>query len=423
MRIVSSLPNQDLQQSSADPAVVQQILFEVRTGGDAALAHWTQRLDRAVPQQRTLAGEALAAAAAGLPQADLTAITTAAANIRQFAQWQRAAIQPFEHELQPGFFVGQRLEPIERVACYVPGGRYPLPSTVLMTAIPAREAGCKHVAVWTPPGPNGLPHQAILAAAVVAGVDAVHIAGGAQAIAAAAYGTETIAPADIIVGPGNAWVTEAKRQVYGTVGIDALAGPSEVMVLLDASAHLGRVAADLLAQAEHDPDAHAIAVTCDAAVAVALQAEVERQLASLPTREVAQQALEAHGLIVVVATPDDMAELANQRAPEHLEVHLEDAEAFSKRLHSYGGLFVGTDAAEVLGDYCAGPSHVLPTMRAGRYTGGLGVPTFLRVLTTQRALPGAASQLAPIAAQLARMEGLEAHARAADARCSKPSNH
>lgn len=416
LRISNSLPPLDDVASGANPETVRQILHDVRTRGDDALADWTLRLDRQLPPQWTLAGTALREAAAGLDQADLAAIETAAGNIRQFAQWQLASMAPFEREIASGFFVGQRLVPVERVACYVPGGRYPLPSTVLMTAIPARVAGCAQVVVLTPPGPGGLPHPAILAAAVAAGVDAVHVVGGAQAIGAAAFGTTRIAKADLIVGPGNAWVTEAKRQVYGQVGIDALAGPSEVLVLFDETADLARVAADLLAQAEHDPDAHALGVTTSAAAAQALVQEVERQLQTLPTRAVAEAALQAHGAIAVVASEAEMVAIANERAPEHLEVHTHNAASLSEQLNSYGGLFVGEDAAEVLGDYCAGPSHVLPTVRAGRYTGGLGVPTFLRVLTMQRAEAGAGRGLAAVAARLARLEGLEAHARAADRR-------
>lgn len=420
--IVESLPPLSDVASGADPEVVRTILHDVRQRGDVAVEHWTGRLDRQIPPRWSLSGQDLQEAAQGLEPADLAAIQTAAAHIRQFARWQRASMQAFEREIAPGFFVGQRLVPVERVACYVPGGRYPLPSTVLMTAIPAREAGCGHVAVLTPPGPNGLPHPAILAAAVAAQVDVVHVMGGAQAIGAAAFGTERVTKADLIVGPGNAWVTEAKRQVYGQVGIDALAGPSEVLVLFDASADLGRVAADLLAQAEHDPEAHALAVTTSRAAAEALAVEVDRQLQSLPTRAVAAAALAAHGAIAVVDDEAAMIALANERAPEHLEVHTHNAAELSQHLTAYGGLFVGEDAAEVLGDYCAGPSHVLPTVRAGRYTGGLGVPTFLRVLTLQRAEAGAGRELAAVAARLARLEGLEAHARAADRRTGAASD-
>jgi histidinol dehydrogenase len=382
----------------------------------AALTDHTRRFDRVVPPRWTLGRDELQEAWHSLPPQTQQALQRAAANIERFANAQRAAMQAFEFEIEPGVFVGQRLEPTASVACYVPGGRYPLPSTVLMTALPARAAGVQRVVILTPPGRQGLPDRHILAAAWLAGAEAVHPVGGVQAIGAAAYGAEEIAAVDLIVGPGNAWVTEAKRQVYGAVGIDSLAGPSEVMVLFDDSSNLPRVAADLLAQAEHDVDAHAIAVTDSRAAALQLLDEVERQLTTLPTADVARQSLQRHGIVVVVADRAAMAAAANLRRPEHLEVHTRHAAELGAQCTAFGGLFIGGDAAEVLGDYCAGPSHVLPTAGASRYTGGLGVQTFMRVLTTQRSENGASAPLAHTAALLARIEGLEGHARAADLR-------
>ena len=414
MRIVDFLPAPQPIAGSADPARVAEILADVRDRGDAAVLDWTLRLDRCVLPALTVPPIVLEAAWGGLSEADRAAMRHAADNIRRFAEAQRDHMHAFQFEIEPGVRVGQRLEPVRRVACYVPGGRYPLPSTVLMTVIPALAAGVREVVVLTPPGETGLPNRYILAAAHLAGAHALHPIGGVQAIGAVAHGTQSIASAPLIVGPGNAWVTEAKRQVFGLVGIDALAGPSEVMVLFDASADLRKVAADLLAQAEHDPDAEAIAVTTDRGLARALVAEVERQLVNLPTRAVAQRSLQAHGLVALVADRAAMAAMANARAPEHLEICTERAEELAALCHSFGGLFIGGEAAEVLGDYCAGPSHVLPTGRAGRYTGGLGVQTFMRVLTVQAAEPGAATRLAATAAHLARIEGLEAHARAAE---------
>ncbi len=416
MKLVDHLPLVRGAPTTASPARVTTILHDVRDRGDSALRDWSEQLDRGIPPAWTVPHEVLEAAWNGLPQADRDALDHAARNIRAFAEAQRKTLQPMEMEIEPGVFAGQRVVAVDRVACYVPGGRYPLPSTVLMTVIPALAAGVPHVVVLTPPKQNGWPDPHILAAAFRAGATAVHPVGGAQGIAAAAYGTESIAPVDLIVGPGNSWVTEAKRQVYGIVGIDALAGPSEVMVLCDAHADVATVAADLLAQAEHDPDAEALAVTDDADFAQKLAAEVHRQLDLLPTRDVAAQSIVKHGRIVVVADRAAMVELANERAPEHLEIVTADAEALAAQCTSYGGLFIGHDAAEVLGDYCTGPSHVLPTGRAGRYTGGLSALTFLKVLSTQRALPGAAQGLARTAAHLARVEGLEAHARAAEQR-------
>jgi histidinol dehydrogenase len=418
MRIVTDwTPNRPAAAAAAaDPARVAAILADVAARGDDAVAEWTLRFDGRLPPAWTVPTGVLRDAWAGLPQTVRAALQLAADNIRRFAQAQRAAMQAMEFELSPGVWVGQRLQAVEAVACYVPGGRYPLPSTVLMTALPARVAGVGRVVVLTPPGPEGWPDRHILAAAHLAEVDAVHVIGGVQAIGAAAYGTASVAAVDLIVGPGNAWVTEAKRQVFGRVGIDALAGPSEVMVLLDRHADLHKVAADLLAQAEHDIEAEAIAVTDDRETAERLAAEVERQLATLPTATVARQAIERHGQIVVVADRTTMVAVANARAPEHLEICTVEPQALAAQCRAFGGLFIGGDAAEVLGDYCAGPSHVLPTGGAGRYTGGLGVHTFLRILTTQRAEAGASAGLAAAAAVLARVEGLEGHARAADLR-------
>ena len=420
MQIVDKLPPWQAAQSTADPQKVAQILADVRARGDAAVHDWTRELDGVDAPQLTVPPAIMQQAWQSVPAADQRALEHAARNIRAFADAQLQRMQAFELEIEPGFFVGQRLQPIEKVACYVPGGRYPLPSTVLMTALVAIASGVEDVVILTPPDrtnpQNAWPNRYILAAAHLAGVRAVYVVGGVQAVAAAAYGTETIDKVDLIVGPGNAWVTEAKRQVYGAVGIDALAGPSEVMILCDASSDVRRVAADLLAQAEHDPDAIAIAVTDDAAFAAALAAEVATQLPELSTKNVATASIASHGRIAVVADRAAMVALANERAPEHLEIHTADSAALAAQCQHFGGLFVGGDAAEVFGDYCAGPSHVLPTGRAGRYTGGLGAQTFVRILTTQRADPQSSAALAATAAQLARIEGLSGHAFAAELR-------
>lgn len=419
MKIVDALPAPETGPGSADPAVVAAILHDVRERGDAALIERTLQFDRCQLHMLTVPQSELRAAWEALDAADRDALAHAAANVRAFAEAQMRHIHPFSLEIEPGVFAGQRVVPVDRAACYVPGGRYPLPSTVLMTVLPAVVAGVAEVIVLSPPGADGRPNRYVLAAAHLAGATAVHPLGGVQAIAAAAYGTESVAPCNLIVGPGNSWVTEAKRQVFGRVGIDALAGPSEVLVLCDATSDLAKVAADLLAQAEHDPDAHALAVTDDRQVAEALCIEVARQLAILPTRAVAAQSLAAHGLVAVVADRAAMVAAANARAPEHLEICTHHPEELAAQCTSYGGLFVGGDAAEVLGDYCTGPSHVLPTLGAGRYTGGLSVHTFLKILSTQSARPGAVQGLARTAAHLARIEGLEGHARAADLRLSR----
>lgn len=400
----------------ADPAVVAALIAQVRAGGDEAVRALTQRFDGVdVPVTRVPA-QVAARALAELPADERAALEHAARNIRTFATAQRAALADFEVEVEPGVHIGQRVLPVARAACYVPGGRYPLPSTALMTAIPALVAGVGEVVVLSPPGPDGLPHRHVLAAAALAGAHEIHTMGGVQAVAAAALGTETLAPVDLIVGPGNAWVTEAKRQVFGQVGIDALAGPSEVLVLADSSADPERVAADMLAQAEHDTEAEAVALTDDPALAAAIEAALERQLADLPTAPTARAALRAHGVVAVVADREAMIDAANRRAPEHLHLHLRDAIGASHQCRAYGGLFIGETSAEVFGDYCSGSNHVLPTGGAAHFVGGLSVHTFVRLVTTQRLSEEGAAALMATTTRIARIEGLEGHARSAEQR-------
>lgn len=348
----------------------------------------------------------------------LDAIKFAADNIRRFAELQLSTINELPaSELLPGVFLGHRMIPVDSCCCYVPGGRHPLFSTALMLAIPAKVAGVKRIYACTPAvkGTN-LPHAATLAALRVAGVDEVYAAGGAQAIAAAAYGTETIAPAAMIVGPGNRYVTEAKRQVYGKTGIDFVAGPSEVLIIADDSADPVVIAADLLAQSEHDRDARGILVTTSDRIAGLAAAEVQAMLSLLDTEETARAAWEGNGRIIKVNTLREAAEISNGIAPEHLEVDVEKPDELVPLLRNYGSLFLGTGSAEVFGDYVAGTNHTLPTMGAGRYTGGVWVGTFIKTCTFQRITPEGAALLAPAAGIMARSEGLSAHALAADAR-------
>jgi sulfopropanediol 3-dehydrogenase len=410
------LPSERAPFEGADPAAVATLIQQVRDAGDAAVAALTLRFDGVQVASPHVPISAAEAAFLALTDADRHALQTAASNIRTFAEAQRATVQPLRVELSDGLVLGHSVLPTERVACYVPGGRYPLPSTVLMTAIPARVAGVRHVVVVSPPCANGQPSPWILAAAWLAQVDAVLAIGGVQAVAAVAYGTETIESVDLVVGPGNAWVTEAKRQVFGAVGIDALAGPSEVVILADSSADPNRVAADLLAQAEHDPHAEAIALTDDPAVAAQIRAAVWAQLETLPTAEIATKSINARGAVLTLPNLEAMIAWANERAPEHLHLHLRNAVDTASRCRAYGGLFIGESSAEVFGDYCSGVNHVLPTGGAARYTAGLSVMTYLRTPTFQQLSGSAAARLAPTTSRLARIEGLEAHARSADAR-------
>jgi phosphoribosyl-ATP pyrophosphohydrolase/phosphoribosyl-AMP cyclohydrolase/histidinol dehydrogenase len=390
---------------AATLSAAARIVEDVRTRGEVALREHAERLGDLGPGEPLVVERpALDAALRSLAPADRAVLERTAARIRAFAEAQRAALGEPDVAV-PGGRAGLRYQPVVRAGCYAPGGRYPLPSSVLMTAVTARAAGVAEVWVASP-----RPAAVTLAAAAIAGADALLAVGGAQAVAALAWGAGAVPRCDAIVGPGNRWVTAAKQLVSGAVAIDMLAGPSELVAIADASADPALVAADLLAQAEHDPDARPMLVTAEPRVADRVEAELAAQLATLPTAEVARAAL-AEGLIVLT---DDLAGAANRLAPEHLALHVADPEALRPRLLHYGALFVGEGAAEVLGDYGAGPNHVLPTGGTARSAGGLSVLTFLRAQAWLRM--EAPEALAADAAALARMEGLEAHARAADRR-------
>lgn len=407
----------ELRATRTDPvdaetlAAAGQIVGEVRAGRDAALRRWAERLgDRAPGEPLVLGPDVMQAALDALPASDQALLHRTAERIRAFALAQRAALGAPVVPI-PGGEAGVRYVPVDRAGCYAPGGRFPLPSSVLMTAVTARAAGVAEVWVASP-----RPAPVTLAAAAVAGADRLLAVGGAQAISALAYGTESVAPCAAIVGPGNRWVTAAKQHVAGHVAIDMLAGPSELVVLADGDADPGLVAADLLAQAEHDPDAVPILITDSAALAEAVDAAVASQLTDLPTAQTARAALE-NGGVVIVDGMDAGREACDALAPEHLALHGPAAEQVADALRHYGALFIGEGAAEVLGDYGAGPNHVLPTGGNARAFGALSVTSFLRVQNWMRIHDrDAARGLAQDAARLGRLEGLEAHARSADRR-------
>ena len=392
-------------------AVAAPIVEAVRARGEAALREYAERFaDVAVGRPLFLDRATLDRALAALPAGDRVRLERVAERIRAFAEAQRRALGDVTVTL-PGGAAGHWIAPLERAGCYAPGGRYPLPSSVLMTAVTARAAGVKEIWVASPkPGPM------TLAAAAIAGADGVLAAGGAHAIAALAFGAGPLPPCDVIAGPGNRYVAAAKQLVGARVAIDMLAGPSELVVFADATASPAIIAADLLAQAEHDPDAVPVLVTLDPTHPDRVEAELTRQLADLPTAEVARGAL-ANGGVVVVANVEEGIAACDAIAPEHLELVLRDASAVAPRLAHYGALFIGAGSAEVLGDYGAGPNHVLPTAGTARSKGGLSVYTFLRVRTWLRIDDGAAARsLVEDAAWFGRVEGLEAHARSAERR-------
>ncbi len=396
---------------AATLAAASEIVEDVRVRGLDALREYAERFGDIGPgESLTRPSEDCAAALESIPVEQRDLLFRTAERIRAFSEAQEACLTELTCGI-PGGEAGHWIAPVERAGCYAPGGRYPLPSSVLMTAITARVAGVREVWVASP-----RPSPVTLAAAAIAKADGVLAVGGAQAIAALAFGV-MVPECDIIVGPGNRWVTAAKKLVSGRVAIDMLAGPSELVVLADDSSDASVIAADLLAQAEHDTDAMPILISLDLALADRVDEELVRQLADLPTTETALAAL-ANGYCFVAPDIDSAIEAVDRIAPEHLELHLRDAAFVALYLKNYGGLFLGSSTAEVFGDYGAGPNHVLPTGGTSRYTGGLSVFSFLRVRTWMRI--DDPNALASDAADLARMEGLEAHARSAELRQGSP---
>ncbi|HXE81748.1 MAG TPA: histidinol dehydrogenase [Gemmatimonadales bacterium] len=411
-RILAELVQRRAGPVSAEAlAVSGPIVDAVRTRGEPALREYAERFGEvAAGGPLFLDRAALDRARASLAREDRARLERVAERIRMFAEAQKRALSDVTIPV-PGGTAGHWIAPLERAGCYAPGGRYPLPSSVLMTAVTARTAGVKEIWVASPK-----PGATTLAAAAIAGADGVVAAGGAHAIAALAFGAGPVPASDIVVGPGNRYVTAAKQLVAGRVAIDMLAGPSELVVFADASAAPAVVAADLLAQAEHDPDALPILVTLDSHLSARVEIELTRQLTDLPTADTARQAL-ANGGVVVVSNVEEGIAACDALAPEHLALILEDAADVAPRLAHFGALFIGGAAGEVLGDYGAGPNHVLPTGGTAQSTGGLSVYTFLRVRTWLRFDDGVAARpLIEDAAWFGRVEGLEAHARSAERR-------
>lgn len=417
-RGVSASVNEGLREA------VRAIVEEVRLHGDEALIRYGAIFDGTSRRALRVSAEEIDLACRSVAREDLDDIRRAAENIRRFAEAQRGALGELaEFSPLPGVLLGHRVIPVRSCCCYVPGGGYPLYSTALMLAIPAKVAGVKRVVACSPVMKgSGSVHPKTLAALAVAGVDEVYALGGAQAIAAFSWGTPQIPPVDLIVGPGNRYVTEAKRQCYGQVGIDFVAGPSEVLILADGSAEAALIALDLLAQCEHDPTARGAVVTTDRDLARRVVAEVERRLETLPTAAIARRSWEDYGEILLVDSMEEAVRIANERAPEHLELQVEDAEVLMESLYNYGSLFLGPHTAEVFGDYASGTNHTLPTLRAARYTGGVWVGTFLKVCTHQRLTREGMMSLAPLVSRLARGEGLIAHAEAAEGRLERCSS-
>ncbi len=399
---------------------VEVMIDYVREQKDAALKEYNLKFDGCTRETLRVSKEEIQEAYSRLTAQEIEDLKAAAANIRAFSQAQKETVKPLENfSPAPGIFLGHRIIPVKSCCCYVPGGNYPLYSTALMLIIPAKTAGVERVAACSPvmKGTNEI-NPKTLVAMDIAGADEIYAVGGAQSIAAFSYGTEEIRPVDMIVGPGNRFVTEAKRQCYGQVGIDFVAGPSEVLVIADGSGTPEIVAADLLAQSEHDPNAKGILITTEESFGTAVMEAVEKELAVLETAEIARKSWEVYGEVILVDSLEEAVCLSNEYAPEHLELNVQNPEEVSKQLYNYGSLFMGENTAEVFGDYASGTNHTLPTLRAARYTGGVWVGTFLKTCTYQSMTPEAAAELAPLVYRMAKGEGLMGHARAAEVRKS-----
>ncbi len=391
--------------------IVREIIADVAKSGDRALIDYAKKFDRAELSSLEVTTAELDDALLSIPAELISAMQTAAENIRAFHSMQLR--EGFRLERPNGVYMGQKITPIEKVGLYIPGGTASYPSTVFMNAIPAKLAGCQLVVMVSPPNESGNIAAPILAAAKLAGVDRVFKAGGAQAIAALAYGTDTVPKVDKIVGPGNAFVAEAKRQVFGKVAIDMIAGPSEILVVADETATPAFVAADLLSQAEHDVNASAVLITNNRVLAEAVSAEVERQLKMLPREAIARASIENNGRIIIT---DDLLcaiDLANDLAPEHLELCVKEPERYLAYVKNAGSVFLGNDCPESLGDYLAGPNHTLPTSGTARFSSPLGVDDFVKKTQYTYFSREALAELSDKIAVFARAEGLEAHARAA----------
>ena len=404
------------ERSVAEP--VRAILADVRNRGDDALCDYTARFDRlTLPADKLrISAEEIASEAARVPSDLMDALRTAARRIETFHAAQMPKDLDFTDE--DGIRLGMRWTPLDAVGLYVPGGKAAYPSSVLMNALPARVAGVKRLAMCVP-APDGVLNPVVLAAAQLCGVTEIYRIGGAQAVGAMAFGTDLIAPVDRIVGPGNAYVAEAKRQVFGHVGIDSIAGPSEVVVVADGQNDPRLVALDLLAQAEHDEQAQAILVTTDAAFAERAAEAVRKELETLPRAAIASKSWDDHGAVIVVRSLEEAAEIVNALAPEHLEVMLDAPCDFSAMVRHAGAIFMGRNCPEAVGDYVGGPNHVLPTSRTARFASGLSVFDFIKRTTTIETDAAGLRRIGPAGVALATAEGLDAHALSLSARLEK----
>ena len=387
---------------------VKTMLAEIKSGGDGAVRRYSEKLDKFNPESFRLSQAEIDDAVASLTSKERSAVEFSLEQIKRFAEAQRATMVDLEIETLPGVVLGHRHIPIDSVGCYAPGGRYPMVISPFMSIVTAKAAGVRRVVACTPPR-NGQPHPATIATMALAGADEILVLGGVQALAAMAYGTESLEPVDFLVGPGNVYVAEAKRQLFGTVGIDLIAGPTEILVVADDSADAEMVATDLLGQAEHGPTSVSVCLTSSETLANGLEAEIARQLENLDTADVAGKAWRDCGQILLVESREELVSEADRIASEHVEILTEEPEYFLEHMKNYGSLFLGPETNVAYGDKTIGTNHILPTNRAARYTGGLWAGKFLKTVTYQRCTPEASVQIGENCVTICDIEGFSAH--------------
>jgi sulfopropanediol 3-dehydrogenase len=415
-RYLKQAPPKAKANTSQIEETVRRMIADIAESRDDAVRRYAKQLDKWEQPEFRVSNDEIRAAAARVPQTFKEDFAYAKRQVQEFARLQRESMHEFETELEPGVWLGQKLIPVGAVGCYVPGGKYPLISAAIMSIGTARTAGVGEIVACAPPRDGKGIHPPQLYALSEAGADAIYVLGGVQAMAAMAYGCLGMPKVDMITGPGNAYVAEAKRQLFGIAGIDLLAGPTEILVIADDSADPALVATDLLGQAEHGPDSPAWLITTSEKLGRAVLQEVERQLETLPTRDVAGVAWRDNGEIVVVESDDEAIQVSDEYAPEHLEVQTRRNDYYLERLKNYGSLFLGEESTVAYGDKGVGTNHTLPTNKAARYTGGLWAGKFIKTVTWQRLDPSASRRVAPVMARLCDMEGMLAHKITADVR-------
>lgn len=423
MKIIKPGKHRLFENDRETSAIVSEMLLHLEKNGMAAVREYSDRLDRWNPTSFELSSEQISDAIGLLSPQAISDTDFCQSNVRGFAEAQMQTVRPLEQEVRPGIVLGHRHIPVNSVGCYIPGGRYPMFGSAQMSIIPARVAGVKKVVACTPPVGNsgdGSRHfPATINAIHKAGADRIYILGGVPAMALMAFGLDGVEPVDMLCGAGNRFVAEAKRQLFGRCGIDLLAGPTEIMVIADDHADPALVACDLLGQAEHDPNSGICLIAFSEDFARAAFAEVERQLATLPTREIASLSWRDNGQILVAANTEEAIHLSDDYAPEHLELHVRDTESFSNRLTNYGSLFIGEETTVAYGDKTIGTNHILPTSRAARYTGGVWVGKFLKTCTYQRMTRAASIEIGEVTERQCKVENMLAHAATARVRIDR----